>query len=95
MHTDAKVSIALSYNENKPEGIRAHVLFLHIDCGQRRLKDRRKRNIIEADDCNILRDDCVFDNIRYTEYDPGMAKSLRDRKYEGWLKAVSGVLTGE
>ena len=42
-----------------------------------------------------LWDDHVFDNIRYTEYDPGMAKVLRDRKYEGWLKAVSGVLTGE
>lgn len=37
-------------------GCRAHVLFLYIDRGQRGFKDRRKRNIIEADDCNILRD---------------------------------------
>lgn len=40
-----------------------------------------------------LWDDHVFDNIRYTEYDPDMAKVLRDRKYTGWKKAVSDVLT--
>lgn len=77
MYTDAKVSITLSYNENKPEELSGTGAV--YACGM----------------ALGLWDDHVFDNIRYTEYDPGMVKSLRDRKYEGWLKAVSGVLTGE
>lgn len=77
MYTDAKVSIALSYNENKPEELSG--IGAVYACGM----------------ALGLWDDRVFYNIRYTEYDPDMAKVLRDRKYEGWLKAVSGVLAGE